>query len=296
MCEACGCSKRGDGSTAAHSHDHAPLFPLSPPSPPPKPSADGLVAQQPASSAPRHHSQRIDLEARLLAANDAIAEANRRRFQREGIVVLNLISAPGSGKTTLLECTLDALRGRVPCGVITGDQETDRDARRLSGRGACVVQIQTHGVCHLDAPMVQSVLPTVLQGHPRLLFIENVGNLVCPAAFDLGETAKVALLSVAEGDDKPLKYPQLFLRAGAVLITKTDLLPHVAFDVTACRKHLKRMHPDSSILELSAKTGEGLDAWVRYLEQFLTGSVRQGKRSTSHRRNASGLGRRHAGS
>jgi hydrogenase nickel incorporation protein HypB len=180
------------------------------------------------------------------------------------ITAINLISSPGSGKTYLLEKTLDALRNRIPCAVITGDQRTDNDARRLEGRGALVRQIETYDACHLEAGQIARLLPEVATAGTKLLFIENVGNLVCPAAFDLGEHFKVALLSTTEGEDKPLKYPSLFSQAPISVLTKIDLIPHLDWNIVACRENLRRIRPGVFIFELSSKTGEGMDAWLDY--------------------------------
>jgi hydrogenase nickel incorporation protein HypB len=185
------------------------------------------------------------------------------------VVAVNLISAPGSGKTMLLERTLERLRGRIASAVIAGDQQTDNDARRLQGKGALVCQIETRSACHLDAERIGQVLPSVVTDGVRLLFIENVGNLVCPAAFDLGESFKIALLSATEGEDKPEKYPALFVQAPVVVLTKTDLAPHLDWDVRKCRECLRRVHPGVYIFELSAKTGEGMPQWIAYLEHLV---------------------------
>jgi hydrogenase nickel incorporation protein HypB len=210
----------------------------------------------------------IEVERRVLAANDEQAMRNRDELSRRGVVALNVISSPGAGKTTLLQKTLDALAATIPCAVIAGDPQTDRDAQRLRNRGAPVAQIETRGGCHLDARQVAAALPAVLREGTRLLFIENVGNLLCPAAFDLGEHVKVALLSVTEGEDKPLKYPEIFSRAEAVVLTKTDLLPHLEWDRAQCRDFLHRVHPGALVFELSARTGEGLAAWLAYLRRL----------------------------
>jgi hydrogenase nickel incorporation protein HypB len=210
----------------------------------------------------------VPLEQKILSHNDALAARNRAWLAERGVVALNLISAPGSGKTLLLERTLDRLRGRIACAVITGDQQTDHDAQRLKGKGAPVAQIETHNACHLDAERVGRLLPDVVAGGVRLLFIENVGNLVCPSAFDLGESFKVAMLSVTEGEDKPVKYPSLFYQAPVVVLNKVDLLPHLNCDVRQCREYLRRMRPGVFIFELSALTGAGLDGWIEYLESL----------------------------
>ena len=175
-------------------------------------------------------------------------------------MIKKLISSPGSGKTFLLEKTLEALDGDVRAAVITGDQQTDNDAKRLEGKGAPVVQIETRSSCHLDAQQVRDRLEAVVFDGIELLLIENVGNLVCPAAFDLGEDSKVALLSVTEGEDKPLKYPVLFHDSPVCVITKIDLLPHLDTDIEKCRQSIRAVRPDAKIFEVSAKTGEGMDA------------------------------------
>lgn len=206
----------------------------------------------------------------MLLENDEKADANRAWLAAHGVVAINIISSPGSGKTFLLERTLERLRGRVPCAVITGDQQTDNDARRLQGKGAEVRQIETVSACHLDAARVGQLLPEVAGGGVKLLFIENVGNLVCPAAFDLGEHFKVALLSTTEGEDKPVKYPALFGMAPVVVLTKMDLAPHLDWNLSACREYLRKIHPGVFIFELSAKTGLGMDRWIEYLENLVT--------------------------
>lgn len=210
----------------------------------------------------------VALEQKLLAKNDDMAAGNRTWLRERGIVAVNLISAPGTGKTRLLEATLDAFRDTLPCAVITGDQKTDNDAKRLAGKGAPVRQIETVSACHLDAHRVHHLLPEVVTQDTRLLFIENVGNLVCPAAFDLGENFKVALMSVTEGEDKPVKYPSLFTQTPVAVVTKTDLLPHVDFDIKLCRANLQRMHPGIFVFEVSAQTGDGMQAWLDYLKRL----------------------------
>ncbi|MEO5371762.1 MAG: hydrogenase nickel incorporation protein HypB [Magnetococcus sp. DMHC-1] len=196
-----------------------------------------------------------------------MAEANRRWFVSRNIMAINLISSPGAGKTLLLERTLEYLQGRIPCAVIVGDLQTDRDARRLQGKGAPVHQIETINSCHLDAGQVGRLLPRVVPEGTRLLIIENVGNLVCPAAFDLGEHLKIALLSVTEGEDKPLKYPTLFHQAPVVVITKVDLVPHLTWDMSLCVNNIRQVRPDAKIMALSARDGNGMDAWLHFLEQ-----------------------------
>jgi hydrogenase nickel incorporation protein HypB len=207
----------------------------------------------------------IELERKVLEKNDNFADVNRKYFSGRGIVAVNIISSPGSGKTMLLEKTLDRLRGKIPCAVIVGDIQSDNDARRLQGKGAKVFQIETKSSCHLNAEQIAKVLPEVIDGKTRILFIENVGNLVCPAAFDLGENFKIALLSIPEGEDKPVKYPVIFSSAKLVIITKNDLLPHLDCDIGKMRKFIRQNNPGVFIFELSAKTGDGMDAWIDYL-------------------------------
>jgi len=251
MCRDCGCSDRDivhthDGHTHVHRHSHGEEH-------------DHGAAH------PETEIRTIALRQKILSRNDEQAERNRAWLDAHGVVAVNLISSPGSGKTFLLERTLEGLRGKVSCAVITGDQRTDNDARRLQGKGAPVRQIETIDACHLDAEQVGRLLPEVAGDGVRLLFIENVGNLVCPAAFDLGEHFKIALLSTTEGEDKPVKYPALFSAAPVVALTKMDLAPHLDWDVAACRASLRQVRPGVFIFELSAKTGMGMDAWLDYL-------------------------------
>jgi hydrogenase nickel incorporation protein HypB len=210
--------------------------------------------------------RRIAVERKVLARNDEAAERNRAWMRERGLVAVNLISSPGSGKTQLLTRTLEALRGRIACAVIVGDQETDRDAQRLTGHGAEVRQIETRASCHLNAEQVGEHLRAVVGPDTRLLFIENVGNLVCPAAFDLGEHLKIALLSLPEGEDKPLKYPVLFHDAPVTVLTKIDLAPHLDWSRQACLDAIRAVRPDARILEVSARTGEGMGDWIAFLE------------------------------
>lgn len=204
-------------------------------------------------------------------ANDAIAADNRARLHAAGIGTVNLISSPGAGKTTLLLKTLERLQREVPCGVIEGDIATDRDARRLAHLGLPVAQITTDGACHLDAAMVQQVLRDFPLDRVRLLVIENVGNLVCPASYDLGEDAKAVLISVPEGDDKPAKYPTTLLHAQAVVLTKTDLLPHCPFSADKFWADVAGVNPRAEQFSVSAATGEGLDAWCAWLCRQMPG-------------------------
>jgi len=212
----------------------------------------------------------VDVRQRILAENEAAARTLRDGFAAAGTLVVNLISSPGSGKTSLLEATVRHLGGRVTVGAVEGDIATERDADRLRALGVPAVQILTGGACHLDARQVARA--TGEAAFPRLdiLFIENVGNLICPTSYDLGEDFKVAVLSVTEGDDKPFKYPAIFSRAEVTVISKVDLLPHVRFDLDAVRSQLRTLRPAGTVLLTSAHTGEGIEAWCAYLQQRLT--------------------------
>jgi hydrogenase nickel incorporation protein HypB len=209
----------------------------------------------------------LEVRTSILKRNDEIAREMREEFRRAGMVVVNLVSSPGSGKTRLLHETLVRLRraGRSVAAIV-GDVDTDHDARRLAASGAPVRQIMTHGLCHLEADMVRRELQAWPPQHVDCLFIENVGNLVCPTSWDLGESLRVALLSVAEGEDKPLKYPGLFNTADVAVITKTDLAEACDFDRAAALDALAAVRPGMTVLETSAKSGAGLDAWITFLE------------------------------
>lgn len=232
----------------------------------------------------------VKLEADVLGENNRIAAANRAHFASHGVTAYNLVSSPGSGKTTLLCATIEYLKRHAPAlplAVIEGDQQTSNDADRIRATGASAIQVNTGKGCHLDAPMVAEAFARLhLHGHAHahddaahdhahgphdhhhaqsLLFIENVGNLVCPAMWDLGEAAKIAILSVTEGEDKPLKYPDMFAAATLMVLNKTDLLPHLDFDVPKCIEYARRVNPGIEVLLVSAKTGAGLDAWVEWL-------------------------------
>lgn len=209
----------------------------------------------------------MEVRQAILDKNDRQAERNRGFFHARGWLVLNVLSSPGSGKTTLLRETIRALGTRLKAGVIVGDLATDNDAERLRASGAPVVQITTGTVCHLEAEMVARAVKQLDPAGLGLLIIENVGNLVCPAAYDLGEDLRVVLLSVTEGEDKPLKYPPMFQSARAVVLSKMDLAQACGFDLKAARANLQRVAPQAQVFELSAKTGEGLAAWCDYLVQ-----------------------------
>ncbi|MFN0167788.1 MAG: hydrogenase nickel incorporation protein HypB [Bryobacteraceae bacterium] len=202
---------------------------------------------------------------KVLNENDRIAAELRRRFQERDILCLNFISSPGAGKTMLLEKTLAGFTPVDRVAVLTGDIQTDNDARRLAGFGFPVQQITTAGACHLDARMIEKALAAWDLDQIQVLLIENVGNLVCPTSYDLGEEAKIVILSVAEGDDKPLKYPGIFHRAELMILSKTDLLPYVPFDKEAAIANARRVHPGIEVIELSSTTGEGLNRWRRWL-------------------------------
>ena len=212
----------------------------------------------------------VSIELDILAKNNAYAAANRAYFDRHGILALNLVSSPGSGKTTLLVETLKRLGGRMPLAVIEGDQQTSNDADRIRATGVPAIQINTGKGCHLDGHMVGHALESLAPAGGSVLFIENVGNLVCPAAFDLGEAHKVVILSVTEGEDKPLKYPDMFAAADLMILAKTDLLPHLDLDVAAAMANARKVNPRIKALKVSARTGEGLDAWISWIEAART--------------------------
>jgi hydrogenase nickel incorporation protein HypB len=211
----------------------------------------------------------IDLKQKVLAANAEAADALRRDFRARATLVTNLISSPGSGKTTLLEATVARLKDRLKVGVIEGDIATERDADRLRRVGVPAHQILTGGSCHLDARQVARAMDEAQLHGLDVLFIENVGNLICPTSYDLGEDFKVVLLSVAEGEDKPFKYPAIFSRAEVTVITKLDLLPHVTFSMDEVRGQIRTLRPDGILLETSARTGAGIDVWCALLEERL---------------------------
>jgi hydrogenase nickel incorporation protein HypB len=249
MCNTCGCGpndhhKLVHGHEHDHHHEHTE-------------SADGRRTV-------------IAIEEDILAKNNRLASFNRALFKDKGIFVLNLVSSPGSGKTTLLERTLRDLSSQFRFSVIEGDQQTDNDAQRIAATGVAVRQINTGAGCHLDAHQVMHGTDGFDLDNLDILMIENVGNLVCPAAFDLGEHHKVAVLSVTEGEDKPVKYPQMFHNSTVMLLNKTDLLPYLDFDVEKCKEYARRVNPAIIIFEVSARTGEGMEAWYRWLEMGVT--------------------------
>jgi hydrogenase nickel incorporation protein HypB len=207
----------------------------------------------------------LELAANVLKENVKRAEQNRRYLRERSVRMLNLVSSPGAGKTTLLTRSIETLKDHLPVCVIEGDQQTSRDAERIAAIGIDVVQINTGKACHLDAQMVARALEDLDPKHGGILFVENVGNLVCPADFDLGEEKRVVMISVTEGDDKPLKYPSIFSSSDLMIVTKVDLLPHVDFDPEACIQYAKRLKPTIEVIRTSAKTGEGLRQWYDWL-------------------------------
>lgn len=214
----------------------------------------------------RSESKTITLEQNVLLKNNLLAERNRGFFAAKNIFVLNLVSSPGSGKTTLLERTISDLRSDETISVIEGDQQTLQDANRIDATGTPVVQINTGTGCHLDADMIQRAIKELNPPDGSLVFIENVGNLVCPALFDLGEAHKVVIISVTEGDDKPIKYPNMFAESDVCIINKIDLLPYVDFDMERCLSYARRVNHDLKFFQVSAKTGDGLKDWYHWLK------------------------------
>lgn len=253
MCATCGCGDDGAvitvaGEDAGHRHSH-----------------DDHDHHHDHRHDGHTHTETVTLEQKVLEKNDLLAEQNRQWLAGRGVLALNVTSSPGAGKTTLLERTIRELSVDRPVAVIEGDQETLLDAERIRAAGARAVQVNTGAGCHLDADMVHRALHALEPESGSLLFIENVGNLVCPALFDLGERSKVVVISVTEGADKPLKYPHMFAAAGLVLINKVDLLPYVDFDVEECARYARSVNPGVNILPLSATTGEGVQAWYDWI-------------------------------
>lgn len=218
-----------------------------------------------------HHGEKtvIELEQDILQKNNLLAERNRGYFDAKNILALNLVSSPGSGKTALLERTIRDIGAEMPVFVIEGDQQTMNDADRIAATGAPVVQINTGKGCHLDSDMINKALKKLNPAEGAVVMIENVGNLVCPAMFDLGETARVVIMSVTEGDDKPIKYPDMFHSAHLCIINKTDLLPYVPFDVEKAKAYARQVNHHLSFIEVSAYTGEGMEAWYKWLRHAL---------------------------
>jgi hydrogenase nickel incorporation protein HypB len=281
MCSTCGCSAGGKsvvtnpdhlqvpgdaGGIHHHEHEHA--------HPHAHDDAGHLHAHDHA-HAPEHHphshedtgTRTIRLEQDILAKNNRLAERNRGWFEGRRIFALNLMSSPGAGKTTLLERTIRDLGSKLALAVIEGDQETLRDAERIRATGCKAVQINTGTGCHLDAEMLNRALKELDPPAGSVVMIENVGNLVCPALFDLGESARVVIMSVTEGEDKPLKYPHMFRAADVMILSKADLLPHLEFDLAGCLEHVRRVNPKLEVLQLSATRGPGLDNWYEWLRR-----------------------------
>ena len=274
MCSTCGCGSgetriEGDALDHAHIHDHSHV----------PADVSGYTAYAPVHShAPYAHgpahahapglsqSRRVSIEQDILAKNDAYAATNRQHLAKQGIFALNLVSSPGSGKTTLLVKTIEMLKGRLTIAVIEGDQQTSRDAECIRATGATAIQINTGKGCHLDAHMVGHALEKLPVQNGGVVMIENVGNLVCPAAFDLGEAHKVVILSVTEGEDKPIKYPDMFAAASLMLLNNCDLLPYLSFDVDQAIDYARRVNPDIQVIRTSATSGEGMAAWLAWIE------------------------------
>jgi len=264
-----------DGSRHSHGHEHGdeshehahPHVHEHPPGQPAHAHAPGMDGKR-----------MVQIEQDILAKNNAYAQANRQQLSEKGIFALNLVSSPGSGKTTLLCKTITMLEGQA-VAVIEGDQQTTHDAERIRATGAPAIQINTGKGCHLDAHMVGHAMEQLKLQSDSLLMIENVGNLVCPAAFDLGEAHKVVILSVTEGEDKPIKYPDMFHAASVMLLNKIDLLPHLNFDVAVAIAYARRVNPRIRIIELSATSGEGMDEWLDFLRAGVT-SARAQKQET----------------
>ncbi|EKE17283.1 MAG: hypothetical protein ACD_10C00529G0003 [uncultured bacterium] len=248
MCVTCGCGEgdvRIEGATAHHDHEHDPA--------PAHSHAPGITP-----------GRRVQIEQDILAQNNAYAQANRRLLAERGVFALNLVSSPGSGKTSLLCKTINLLK-QPTVAVIEGDQQTSQDAERIRATGAQAIQINTGKGCHLDAHMVGHAMAQLKLAEDSLLMIENVGNLVCPAAFDLGEAHKVVILSVTEGEDKPIKYPDMFRAASLMLLNKIDLLPHLSYDVDAAIGYARRVNPGIQVIQLSATSGAGMAEWLAFL-------------------------------
>lgn len=265
MCGTCGCSEESAGTRIvmlreddAPDHGHPHPHPHSHPHPHP---------HEHPGTRPDGSGETVTIEQKVLAKNDVLADRNRAWMTERAVVAVNVMSSPGAGKTTLLERTITDLAGRRPVAVIEGDQETLLDADRIRRTGCAVVQVNTGAGCHLDAEMMRDALTELSPAEGSLLMVENVGNLVCPALFDLGERTKVVIISVTEGTDKPLKYPYMFAAADLILINKADLLPYVDFDVEQCTRYARSVNPDVRVLTLSATTGEGLAHWYDWLAE-----------------------------
>jgi len=259
MCTTCGCGHPEQVKIGALPHSHSP-------------ESNGIKIPQFSHAAfhseqqqEEHRKRLLKVEQDVLGKNNQMAELNRRIFATNSMLALNLVSSPGSGKTTLLTETLNIMKAQHSCYVIEGDQQTENDAERIRATGVAAIQVNTGKGCHLDAQMVSDALVKLRPQPDSFIFIENVGNLVCPSEFDLGEKAKVVILSVTEGEDKPLKYPHMFAASTLMILNKIDLLPYVNFDVEKCIKNAKQVNPSIEIIQLSATTGEGLPLWIDWL-------------------------------
>ena len=268
MCNVCGCGEgegRLEGRPMDHAHDHdAHDHSHS--------HAHGHALYHDYGQGPAHahapgmsQARMVQVEQDILSKNARYAAQNRQSFLQRGVLTLNLVSSPGSGKTTLLTETIMRLQEKVALAVIEGDQQTSQDAERIRTTGVPALQINTGKGCHLDAHMVSHALSPLGVEDQSVLFIENVGNLVCPAAFDLGEAHKVVILSITEGEDKPLKYPDMFHAAALVLLNKIDLLPYVQFDIERCTEYARRVNADLAMLKISATSGDGIEAWCQWI-------------------------------
>jgi hydrogenase nickel incorporation protein HypB len=268
--------RHADGSTHSHGHEHSGEYAHS------HEPAIGSDLDYGTGPAGAHvpgmsQSRMVQVEQDILSKNNSFATANRRHFDEHGIFALNLVSSPGSGKTTLLVKTIERLKGKLTISVVEGDQQTSNDAERIRATGVAALQINTGKGCHLDGHMVGQAMERMNPAEESLFLIENVGNLVCPAAFDLGEHHKVAILSVTEGEDKPLKYPDMFRAADVMLLNKCDLLPYLEFDADLAEANALRVNPRLTIFRVSASSGEGLSAWLAWIEAGLAGQ--RGKRA-----------------
>ncbi|MGD0961949.1 MAG: hydrogenase nickel incorporation protein HypB [Methylomonas sp.] len=264
MCGVCGCGE-GHGHSHEHEHEHAHESHHHGHGHDHEHSHEAEHAHAPGIG----QARMVQIEQDILAKNNRYAAENRRYFADKGVLALNLVSSPGSGKTTLLTETITRLKAEIAIAVIEGDQQTTRDAERIRATGAPALQINTGKGCHLDAHRVGHAVESLQPQDHSLLFIENVGNLVCPSAFDLGEAHKVVILSVTEGEDKPIKYPDMFHAADLMILNKIDLLPHLDFDSGLCIQYAKQVNPRIKVLSLSAKTGEGMENWLRWLKAEL---------------------------
>lgn len=258
MCVDCGCSA-GDATVVAHAHSHSHSSTSH------SHSHENALSPLHAHAAGLNPARMVKIEQDILGKNNQYAQINRDYFRQHGIFTLNLVSSPGSGKTTLLTKTIELLKAQLRLSVIEGDQQTSHDAERIRATGVNAVQINTGKGCHLDAHGIGHALESLVPEDDSVLFIENVGNLVCPSAFDLGEAHKIVILSVTEGEDKPLKYPDMFHAADVMLLNKMDLLPYVEFDVAQCIEYARRVNPKIKVLQVSAKTGAGMELWLQWL-------------------------------